>query len=317
MDSRIIPTGSSPAQSFVLPAWTALLRSAGTESDAAFSAGIALKTLDDLVRTEPVWSGCWRARLALRSAAAAVRLTGRTEGEAELRDAMLLSSDAGDPGPAGHVYCAYRKLGVRNGPVNTAILKELAMLLSLRWDDHLAGVVDLIDGALQSPRSAPFAAADLVSAIHAVRPDAERLTWALADGLIAQRLGWQRPLFLLMAQRSGPAFRTLGGRGRVRSGEPGFARAVCLALVEGARAALQSASEIDRRARQLVTVAPKLRTKGGEGVLRRLLDEDAVSASAPGANLSRWASRRMFERLEASGAVRELSGRSTFRIYGL
>ena len=317
MDSRIIPTGSSPAQSFVLPSWSASQRTAGTESDAAFSAGIALKTLDDLVRAEPVWSGCWRARLALRSAGAAARLTGRSEGEAELRDAVLTASDAGDPGPAGNVYCAYRKLGARKGPVNTAFLRELAMLLSLRWDDHLAGVVDLIDGALQSSRSAPFAAADLVSAIHAVRPEAERLAWALADASIAQRLGWQRPLFLLMAQRSGPAFRTLGGRGRVRPGEPGFAHAVCLALVEGAGTALQSASEIDRRARQLVTVAPKLRTKGGEGVIHRLLAEDAVSASAPGADLSRWASRRMFERLEASGAVRELSGRATFRIYGL
>ncbi|PYE39963.1 uncharacterized protein DUF1403 [Rhizobium sp. PP-F2F-G20b] len=317
MTLRNIPVASATAPGFILPSWSVSLRPAETEGDAAFSAGIALKTLGDLFRSEPVWAGCWRARLTLRSAAAAVRLTGRTEGEAELRDAMLLSSDAGDLGPAGNVYSAYRKLGARKGPVNTAFLQELATLLSLRWDDRLAGVVDLVDGALQSPRSAPFAAADLVSAIHAARPDAERLAWGLADGLMAQRLGWTQPVFLLMAERGGPAFRTLGGRGRVRPGEPAFARAVCLALVDGARAALQSASEIDRRARQLVTVVPKLRTKGGVGVIRRFLDEDAVLASAPGADLSRWASRRMFERLESSGAVRELSGRSTFRIYGL
>ncbi len=30
---------------------------------------------------------------------------------------------------------------------------------------------------------------------------------------MAQRLGWTQPVFLLMAQRNGPAFRTLGGRG--------------------------------------------------------------------------------------------------------
>jgi len=325
MDSLPPDTSSIPTSAFRLPGWSRARGRDQNEADAAFAAGIALKTLDDLVRSDPVWIGCWRSRQALNCAGVAARLIGRKAGEHELRDtlcdglrdAVLLTAPGDDPGPAGKILLATQKVSGRTSGVTKTFVKELAELLALGWDEQLATVPDLTEGALKSGRAAPFAVADLITAIFAVRPDAEVLAFLLADIILALKLTWPKPVPLLLTERYGPSFRTIGGRGRTRPGEPAFAGALCMALVDAAEAALRSAAEIARRADLLLTVAPKLRTKGADSVIQNLLNEDAVLASAPGANLSRWASARLFERLESFGAVRELSGRSSFRIYGL
>ncbi|WP_234689457.1 DUF1403 family protein [Allorhizobium ampelinum] len=317
MDSLTYSAPTAPIWSPRLPGW-ALPRSRDTnESDAASAAGIALKSLDDLVRADPPWIGCWRDRLALRSASVAAKMVGRNEEESELRDAVLLTAPGDDPGPAGKLFLATRMLTRRSGTITTSFVKELAELLGIRWDDGLAAIPDLVDSAIQSWRAAPLALADLISAITTARPDAEVLALGMAEVVLARKLKWPRPVPLLLPERYGPAFRMIGGRGRVRPGEPAYPKAICLALVDGIDTALRSAAEIDRRAARLLAVAPKLRTKGAEPVIRKLLNEDAVPASASGSNLSRWASNRLFERLEGFEAVRELSGRSSFRIFGL
>ena len=74
---------------------------------------------------------------------------------------------------------------------------------------------------------------------------------------------------------------------------------------------------LGRSAQNLLAVAPRLRAKGAGAVIATLLDEDAVLPSARRSAISDRGARRLFDRLVALGGVRELTGRSTFRLYGL
>ncbi len=192
-------------------------------------------------------------------------------------------------------------------------------MLGLHLDGAtLAALCTQIEELARSQRSAPIVAATIAAYVVAMRPDAELLAWWLADLVLAQSLRWPRPLPLLMRQVFAPAFRAgAGGGKRIRPGENGFERAVCVALVQAAAEACRLADEVSRRAEKLMAVAPKLRAKGAGDVIFLLLNEDAVAGSLVTKNLSRFAARRLFERLQQLDVVRELSGRPTFRLFGL
>jgi hypothetical protein len=64
-------------------------------------------------------------------------------------------------------------------------------------------------------------------------------------------------------------------------------------------------------------LAPKVRTKGGATALGALLAEDAVAAATLTGLGSDRAARGFLERLVMLGASRELTGRSSFRLYGV
>ncbi len=302
-----------------VPAWALPDGPISSDADAAFCAGAALNSLDNLVRAEPAWAGAWRQRLALKCAAAAVRLAGRSEDEAALRDAWYLRPADGDPGPAGTILAAWRQLASRPSVIDPARLAEVVELLGLRWDDGYADLPEAIDDLVRSGRSPPFVAAAVASHIVAEIPDAELLAWWCADLVLAKKLRWPQPVPLLMAQVFAPAFRTNDRRAkRIRPGQrKEFERAVCLSLVQGADDACRLAGELSRRAERLAAVTPKLRAKGAGDVVRRLLDDDAVAGSLTTKTLSRFGARRLFERLQKFEAVRELSGRTSFRLYGL
>ena len=85
------------------------------------------------------------------------------------------------------------------------------------------------------------------------------------------------------------------------------------------------ARDLARRAATLRAVAPKLRAKGSEAAVALFLSEDAVAPASMLSPMIRGttipmtdrAARRFCDRLVELGVVRELTGRPTFRLYGL
>ena len=288
------------------------------DADAAYAAGAALNSLDNLVRQDVSWAGVWRQRLALQSATAAVNLTGRREDESALRDGHYLRGTGDDPGPAGHLLMAWRRLASRTtGCGAEAVRPVVEQHFGLKWDGDLTEVVANAEDLVVSSRPAPALAAEIAGAVYRARPDAELLAFWLADALLAQKLRWAIPVPLLMGQVSSAVFKSGENRKRIRPGAEGWGRAVFLAYATAAAEACDLGADLAQRAATLTGVAPKLRAKGSGDVIKLLLSDDAVPGSWSSPKLSARGARRLFDRLGELGAVRELSGRPTFRLYGL
>jgi hypothetical protein len=317
------------AASYPVPSW---LRRAATNrkslldqgfEDIAMAAGAAIGALDSLTRADHKWAGAWRLRLALAAAAVTAKQEGRIEDEAALRDALLLTGPDDDAGPAGHLLLAWRQLATRPA-------KELVTAA------NLAAVLEMFG---HHPGDAPGELADtlqeLISSEGTISALAGALTIAghhgfglpfgawLADALLARRLGWTYALPLLGTE---PSFskRMVLRRSSTGSAHPAengldteWVRNLLAAQARAALRAIDLAAELDRRAEKLLAVAPKLRAKGAATVVKRLLSDDAIVASQHSPGMSDRGLRRLFDRLVSLGAVRELTGRTTFRIYGL
>ena len=64
-------------------------------------------------------------------------------------------------------------------------------------------------------------------------------------------------------------------------------------------------------------VGPKLRAKGADEAVGLFLGQDAVAPATLTSLRSDRAARRFCDRLVELSAVRELTGRDTFRLYGI
>jgi len=325
----LLPGAPAAVPAAPVPAW---LRRAVADAqslaekdvqDVALAAGAAVALLDQVVRRQEKWAGAWRQRLALTAAALAARQAGRVEAAAALRDAVLLTRPGDDVGPAGRLLLAWWRLAER--PVQ-ALLTEKNLAAMLEAFGHAGDGEAVSDLAAELRKlHAGAGTVEVLTGAFAIveRHGFGRFVGAwLADALLAQLLGWSHAVPLLGAEAVPGA-----GTGRPRrveasvpaTGTAGAERAKNL-LAAQARAALRAidlSAELERRAQKLLAVAPKLRARSADSVVQRLLSGDAMVASDPVAGMSDRALRRLFDRLMELGAVRELSGRPTFRIYGL
>ncbi|MFG1466719.1 DUF1403 family protein [Xanthobacter sp. DSM 24535] len=317
MDLAPIPTPAVPWPVPIVPGWAVPRGPVADPAEAAFLAGAALNALDNLVHAAPPWAGAWRARLALTCAAAAARQAGRAEDEHALRDAWVLRQPDDDPGPAGRLLAAWRRLAERSAGMDIAALQSTCALMGISWSSGLAALPEEIDRQLATGRPAPLAAAALVRAVDTAQPGGRLLGWWLADQVLALRLRWPLPVPLLMAEAVAGGLRRAGRGGGLSPEGGGLDAAVCVAVAHGAARACRLAAEIAPRAARLEAVVPKLRAKGAGDAVRLLLDDDVVPGTLQTAALSRFAARRLFDRLVSLGAVRELSGRPSFKLFGL
>lgn len=277
-----------------MPPWIPSAQ-AETFEDAAFFSGAALAHLQDVSQCGAVPHPLLRDRLALRAAEACMVASGRPERALELRDTLHLMRPGDLPGPAGDVYLHWRRAVER--PVSVAALHRALPQMD---PGRIAERLDAGEG------SAVARAAQVLEAGLTEAPHAEVAALILAEAALAQALGWRHPVPLLAAGLRRGDLGRMGADLRLACH-----RAAAVSAVRAARLA----ADLARGAARLKAVAPTLRAKRAREAVEIFLTRDAVAPAA--LPLPDRAARRLCDRLVGLGAVRELTGRDTFRLYGV
>jgi hypothetical protein len=277
-----------------MPGWVTSTRPETLE-DVAFLSGAALNQMHLVLERADVPQALLRDRLALRAAEACVAFSGRPERAAELRDAVHLLRLGDLPGPAGEVLVAWRRAAER--PVS---IKALSRAIPTCESCQIATWLDAGQGAPVT-RAAMVLAAVLTQA-----PRGEVPALILADAALAKALGWDHVVPLLV-----PGLK----RADLRKRGDDLRRACHRAFVSTAVEVVRLAADLTRHAAHLKAVAPKLRAKNAEAAIAMFLTQDAVAPAA--LPLPDRSARRLCDRLVELGALRELTGRDTFRLYGV
>jgi len=283
-----------------LPGWITAAP-ADTLEAAAFKSGAALAHLSLTTAANDVPMALWRDRLALMAAAVCAGLAGRREGAGALRDAMHLTKAGDDPGPAGRVFQQWSRAVA--WPISVA---GLARALEGVTPDRIALC---LDAAGPTPVDR---AARVIETLLTDNPRGEMAALILADAILARSVGGTHVVPLLSLTMKARDLSLRGDDLRMASHR---------ALAAGVGQALPMAGDLALAAARLRAVVPKLRAKGAARAVDLFLSRDALAPTALAnemlGRLSDRAARRLCDRLVDLGALRELTGRATFRLYGL
>jgi len=304
-----------------LPSWARVDPNARDAAPAAFfKAGAGLALLDGVFRQSPPFADALRQRLALHAAAAAAKILRLREDEVALRDAAHLAV-AEDPGPAGRLHRLWRAAAAKGIQLDAPTLCAALRLLDLPEPGELGALARELGELAMGPGDPVTLAAQAAARAFDLGnpPEVEIFALWTADLMLAIRLGWKRPSPLLMTKILEPSLRRGSSGGRPRPGDRDWPQAVAAAYAVAASDAHTLAAGLSRKSEKLLAVAPKLRAKRASRVVELLLADDCVAPSraAKLSGLSDRGARRLFDRLVELSAVRELSGRPSFRLYGL
>jgi len=301
-----------------LPSWVTSGRVETLET-VAFRSGAALTVLDQLV-TDPrhgVPVKLLANRLALKAATATSKLEGRLAREADIRDAYHLTPPGEARGPDGDLLAFWR---------DAARLR----LMGRDWREGVQGlvgsafaadVVSWIEADADRARTqGPLAGCVAVMrAVLAVDDRAERVACLLSDIILARALNWPMVLPVSANRLTKAMLRDLVTEGQ------GADLTIQANLLMSIQDTIRLARDCARTAAALQAVAPKLRAKGSEAAVALFLSEDAVIPSTmlspviQGTTIPMTdrAARRFCDRLVELGVAQELTGRPTFRLYGI
>ncbi len=298
-----------------LPPWVTSGR-AETLETVAFRSGVALTVLDQLVSNSShgVPVKLLANRLALSAATATSKLEGRLAQEADIRDAYHLTPPGEARGPDGDLLAFWREaLRMRQSGAG-----EIADLVGA---DFVGEVGVWLDAGLERARThGPLAGCvSVLQAVIEVDDRAERTACLLSDVVLARALNRKQVLPMTARRLTKATLRDL------MSERQGAEVAVQMRVLETIEATIRLARDLARRAEALRSVAPKLRAKGSEAAVDLFLTEDAVAPASMlsprirGTNIPMTdrAARRFCDRLVELAVARELTGRSTFRLYGI